>query len=77
MKALLFCSVEKGFVFCHRWIASFELPSSHLQMNGASVEQEAAAADAETKKEKGVSKATAQKLLAKYKQLQVAISVVL
>ena len=77
MKSLLFFSVEKGFVFCHRWIAPFELPLSHLQMNGASVEQEAAAADAETKKEKGVSKATAQKLLAKYKQLQVAISVVL
>ena len=39
-------------------------------MNGASVEQEAAGAEKDTK-EKGVSKATAQKLLAKYKQLQV------
>lgn len=40
-------------------------------MSAASPDQEAGNNAAEAKKEKGVSKATAQKLLAKYKQLQV------
>ena len=41
------------------------------EMSAASPDQEAGNNAAEAKKEKGVSKATAQKLLAKYKQLQV------